>query len=140
MRNVKDALLGFGHFGKVYYGTVRCNITNRLLPVAVKVAKLTNTSSNDESLNEAIALQIEAMQSELNVLAYIQRLDGPVHPNIIRLIGTTTTIENQFCLIMEYCEYGSLDKYLQRIYKNGHFINEIVYNAAKLEIETFQMV
>ncbi len=37
----------------------------------------------------------------------------PDHPNIVKLLGAITTIPNRYCLVMEYCEKGSLDKFLQ---------------------------
>ena len=88
-------------------------------------------ASNDELRNKAITKQIDAMRVELNILAYIQRLDGRQHPNLIRLIGATTTVENEFYLMTEYCEYGSLDTYLKEKYKNKQFVNEIVCNGSE---------
>ena len=116
-------------------GIVRCNITNRQMPIAVKMIKFENTNEaikrrDDELRRIAITKQIDAMRIELNILAYIQRLNERPHPNLIRLIGATTTNENEFYLMIEYCENGSLDCYLREKYKNKQFINEIVYNGS----------
>jgi serine/threonine protein kinase len=130
-------LLGCGHYGKVYYGTVRCKKTGRLLPVAVKVAKFeTNQSDDDEEeINNrrktTIECQIEALRIELNILAYIQCLNERQHPNIVRLIGTTTDEYNQLYIMTEYCEYGNLECYVQQKYKNRQFIDEIVLKRSK---------
>ena len=87
-----------------------------------------NTVSNSDDTNaEKIAIQNETLRIELSTLAYIQRQREGQHPNLIRLIGTTTIAEdNQFCLLTEYCEYGSLDCYLQKKYDNNQFVNETV--------------
>ena len=45
---LKDVQLGAGHFGKVYLGVVRCNITNRQIPVAVKMIKFENTNASKQ--------------------------------------------------------------------------------------------
>ncbi len=42
------------------------------------------------------------------------------------MIGATTTKENEFYLMTEYCEYGALDGYLKEKYKNKQFVNELV--------------
>jgi serine/threonine protein kinase len=87
-----------------------------------------NEQSNDAEVNIE---QLDALRVELNTMAYIQRLQEKPHPNLIRLIGTTTTINQQFCLMTEYCEYGSLDCYLQDKYNSNQFINEIVSNGSE---------
>jgi serine/threonine protein kinase len=120
--------LGEGHFGNVYFGTVKCKRTNRILPVAVKmVNSIEEKVTEDSSLHaKTIANRIETLNTELSIMAYIQRQKEGQHPNLIRLIGTTTTNDtNQFCLMTEYCEYGSLDLYLKEKYKNKLFVNEI---------------
>jgi len=93
-----------------------------------------NESDVDQLHKATMAQQVAALRIELNTLAFIQQLNERPHPNIIRLIGATTTRDNEFYLMTEYCEYGSLDRYLQEKHKNNLYINEIVdgnLNAAK---------
>jgi serine/threonine protein kinase len=92
------------------------------------MAKLEKTMSKELFLK-----RIKTLESELNILTYIQRLNEPAHPNIIRLIGATTTIKtnkNEFYLVTEYCEYGSVESYVQKKYRNQLFFNEIDCNNA----------
>jgi serine/threonine protein kinase len=125
--------LGEGHFGNVYLGMVKCKRTNRILPVAVKMAKLGIDNEDevegieDSNLKEkTVTNRIKTLRIELSIMAYLQRQKEGQHPNLIRLIGTTTTKDdNQFCLMTEYCEYGSLHDYLQMKYENKQFIDEI---------------
>jgi len=131
---LQESVLGAGHYGKVYYGTVKCKSTGQLLPVGVKVAKFENCDldemENNESIINVIRKQIETLRIELNILSYIQRQNGAPHPNLIRLIGAITIVDGEFMLITEYCEYGSLDCYLRKKYYDEKYDNEIVLNNA----------
>jgi serine/threonine protein kinase len=78
---------------------------------------------------DLFAQQLDALRIELNTLAYLQRLNEPEHPNLIRLIGATTTLAHEFYLMIEFCEYGSLGGYLRYKYDNKLFVNEILSNT-----------
>ncbi len=83
--------------------------------------------SDTSSKATTIAKQIDALRTELNILACIQQSNERLHychPNLIRLLGTMTQKENVFLLMTEYCEYGSLDRYLQDKYRNKQFVNQ----------------
>ncbi len=118
----------------MYFGTVRNKQTNRLQPVAVKVIKQnansddSNETEDEESRKESIKQQNEALNVELNILSYIQQQNDSQHPNLIQLIGTTEIYKHQRCIMTEYCEYGSLETFLQKKFKNNQFISEIVSN------------
>ncbi|XP_076954684.1 wall-associated receptor kinase-like 20 [Bidens hawaiensis] len=78
-----SGLLGVGGFGEVYKGVLDCG-----MEVAVKCAKLGNTKSVDQVLNEV-------------------RILGQVnHKNLIRLIGCC--VEKQPLLVYEFIPNGSL--------------------------------
>jgi serine/threonine protein kinase len=126
----QNKVIGLGHYGEVYFGTVFCKRTHRRLPVAAKMANIDdNFDFVDDERNQNGTIEsspfINALRIELNVLAYLQRLNAPTHPNLIRLIGTMTIDTNEFYLLTEYCEYGSVERYLQEIYKKNRFVNEI---------------
>jgi serine/threonine protein kinase len=108
----------------VYFGIVR---TTRILPVAVKMIKVIERA--DESRKSAIELQAESLQRELDMLANIRGLHERQHPNLLQLIGASTTSDHQLCIVTEYCECGSLGEYLKEKLKNDQFINEIVFDT-----------
>ncbi len=117
-------------------------MTNRLLPVAVKTVKIEpdDDEINDDESSKSIAKQqIDALRIELNTMAYIQLLNERAHPNLVRLIGATTTNKNELYLMTEYCEYGSLETYLQEKYKNKLFIDQIVQNNQEKMIWKVQL-
>jgi serine/threonine protein kinase len=122
---LKNVKLGSGNYGNVYYGTVQCKWKKRLIPVAVKMIKCDTSSDNVGEANEEQAKQqVDSLRAELNILAYIHCRNTRPHPNIIRLIGAITKDDNEFYLMTEYCEYGSLDRFLNDKYRNNLFVNE----------------
>ncbi|XP_057831258.2 wall-associated receptor kinase-like 20 isoform X2 [Cryptomeria japonica] len=80
----KDRLLGTGGFGEVYKGTLEDGTT-----VAVKVAKLGNSKSTEQVLNEVRIL------SQVN------------HKNLVKLLGCCVEAE-QPLMIYEYIPNGTL--------------------------------
>ncbi len=115
-------MLGIGYYSKSRFGIVQPTDTNRLIqPVAVNSIK----DECDDQLTTR-QQQIEALRVEYNTLAYLQiRSQERAHPNIIRLIGVTTSIIDELYLLVEYCEYGSLAVYLRDKHENDQFVNEI---------------
>jgi serine/threonine protein kinase len=55
----------------------------------------------------------------------MQRLNEREHSNIVHLIGTMTTNEDDIYLMYEYCELGILERYLQEKYQNNKFYDQI---------------
>ncbi|XP_071708022.1 wall-associated receptor kinase-like 20 [Rutidosis leptorrhynchoides] len=85
-------LLGVGGFGEVYKGVLDCGTT-----VAVKCAKLGNTKSIDQVLNE------------VRILCQVN------HKNLVQLLGCC--VEKQPLLVYEYVPNGSLFDHLHGLKK-----------------------
>jgi serine/threonine protein kinase len=129
---------------------VQCKRTNLPVPVAVKMVKIENSDTEDEEMTtsssmrelkaKTIANQIETLRIELSIMAYLQRQKVGQHPNLIRLIGTTIDEDNQFYLMTEYCEYGSLHGYLQKKYQNKQFVKEITNACNDTDHESNQLL
>lgn len=83
------------------------------VPVAIKTPK----DDDDE-------LQKELLIEEMKIMAYLQ--EGFPHENVLKMIGCVTNKEH-FCLLTEYCELGSLDKFLRKTIYSNKFEHEIVY-------------
>uniref|UniRef100_A0A6P7G961 Proto-oncogene tyrosine-protein kinase receptor Ret-like n=1 Tax=Diabrotica virgifera virgifera TaxID=50390 RepID=A0A6P7G961_DIAVI len=95
---VIEQTLGEGEFGKVLRAKAN-NICGKqgFTTVAVKT------------------LKDDARESELNdLLSEYQLLKEVSHPNVIRLLGVSTTPGGPVYLIIEYAEFGSLRNYLRR--------------------------
>jgi serine/threonine protein kinase len=75
------------------------------------------------------------LQRELSIMLLIGS-----HPNVLGLKGAITD-RNDFCVVTEYCEYGSLDKFLSDKEKEGKFVSEYTitssdgYQLTKLEFK-----
>eukprot|EP00825_Cyclidium_porcatum_P024929 TRINITY_DN27247_c0_g1_i1.p1 TRINITY_DN27247_c0_g1~~TRINITY_DN27247_c0_g1_i1.p1 ORF type:complete len:343 (-),score=44.88 TRINITY_DN27247_c0_g1_i1:275-1303(-) len=80
--------IGNGSYGTIYKGTWQENI------VAIKKFKLDIKDAIDEFLSECYAM--EALR----------------HPNIVTFYGACLQQPN-FCIVMEYCELGSLQSFLR---------------------------
>uniref|UniRef100_A0A914WCF1 Protein kinase domain-containing protein n=1 Tax=Plectus sambesii TaxID=2011161 RepID=A0A914WCF1_9BILA len=117
--------LGSGHFGDVYLGIL--NLNGAKIPVAVKktkqLATIQQTEGNrsPEECNKIWQMERDSLRDELKIMAHIG-----AHANVVRLIGAVTTSKDDYCLVTEYCEYGSLDTFLQNKMDLGLFMNEIV--------------
>ncbi|CAD5212539.1 unnamed protein product [Bursaphelenchus okinawaensis] len=85
-------VLGGGVFGKVYQGELTLN--GKVVSVAVKIPR----AGNEKALKKAT--------EEANVQKEY------IHQNVVRLYGTVLK-EDQFSIILEYLESGSMDVYLQ---------------------------
>lgn len=95
-----EGLVGQGTFGKVYKGIHKPNNVK----VAVKIVDFKKLKENKNGLSR-IKSEI-ASQSKLN------------HDNIVRLHQSFVTVnennEQQYVLILEYCDGGTLHEYLKR--------------------------
>eukprot|EP01117_Protostelium_nocturnum_P010373 TRINITY_DN3731_c0_g1_i1.p1 TRINITY_DN3731_c0_g1~~TRINITY_DN3731_c0_g1_i1.p1 ORF type:complete len:1471 (-),score=432.14 TRINITY_DN3731_c0_g1_i1:79-4491(-) len=81
--------IGSGHFGDVYRGFWNGTV------VALKSTK---TGSDDKDVKWAEEIKL---------------LQGLNHPNVVRLLGLHK-VDDNFYMVLEYMEKGSLDRYLQR--------------------------
>ncbi|XP_047159958.1 probable serine/threonine-protein kinase PIX13 [Vigna umbellata] len=95
-----DTVLGEGGFGRVFKGWIDSNTfkPSRVgvgIPVAVK-------KSNPDSL--------QGMQEWMSEVQFLGRLS---HPNLVKLIGYCWE-DNQFLLVYEYMQKGSLESHLFR--------------------------
>uniref|UniRef100_A0A914V1K9 Protein kinase domain-containing protein n=1 Tax=Plectus sambesii TaxID=2011161 RepID=A0A914V1K9_9BILA len=117
--------LGSGHFGDVYLGIL--NLNGAKIPVAVKKTKQLASiqqmkgDKGPEECNKIWQMERDSLRDELKIMAHIG-----AHANVVRLIGAVTTSKDDYCLVTEYCEYGSLDTFLQNKMDLGLFMNEIV--------------
>jgi serine/threonine protein kinase len=68
--------------------------------------------------------QMHSLRKEIETLAHMGE-----HPYVLRLIGAVTTRDiADFCIVTEYCEFGSLDKFLVQKSSRNQFENEIIPN------------
>jgi hypothetical protein len=93
--------------------------------VAVKMAKSYDESGSTEQRETYQKLQREVLRGELMTMGYLQKGLGG-HENILKLIGAITIMKAKFCILTEFCEWGSLDQFLCQKFKHGNFLNEIV--------------
>ena len=99
--------LGEGAFGDVFEGVVEDVVNQRQVRVAVKRLKPSIRLQGDEAEHRAA---VSSIRREIHVLSNFS------HPNIIRLLGFTSTsagVAQELCLVYELGQYGSLDKMLQ---------------------------
>eukprot|EP00755_Sulcionema_specki_P036585 Sspe_Gene.22415::Locus_8532_Transcript_2_2_Confidence_0.667_Length_2400::g.22415::m.22415 len=89
-----ESVLGQGHFGQVWKGTWRMQC------VAVKEL---NTDSADGR---------KQFVSEISSLWHLR------HPNIVTCMGHCMKPNGQVLLVTELCDEGSLEKYLDRMYRS----------------------
>jgi serine/threonine protein kinase len=98
--------LGEGAFGDVYEGVVEDTENQRQVRVAVKRLKPSIRLQGDETEHRAA---LTSIRCEIHVLGRFY------HPNIIRLLGFTSTsagTAQELCLVYELGQHGSLDKML----------------------------
>lgn len=111
-------LLGSGEFGSVYAGVIQ--VANGEIPVAVKTAK---TSTGRDTTSAGFTTSLRSLMGEIKILAYIEK-----HPNIVQLLGANTEkLRNGKVLaFIEFCENGSLFKYLRSLNPNELSVPEDV--------------
>jgi hypothetical protein len=98
--------LGEGAFGDVYEGVVEDTENQRHVRVAVKRMKPSIRLQGDETEHRAA---LTSIRREIHVLGRFY------HPNIIRLLGFTSTsagAAQELCLVYKLGQHGSLDKVL----------------------------
>ncbi|KAK2169664.1 hypothetical protein LSH36_8g12094 [Paralvinella palmiformis] len=79
-----------------------------------------------EADNEILALKQfrrEHLDSDC-VAKEMDLLMGLNHTNIVKYYGHAFDSNNMLCLLMEYCQGGDLNKYIERKFKDGSFITE----------------
>ncbi len=114
-------------------GTLSSSIGKQI--VAVKMPKISDKSSNlvaSENRN-----QRRVLRSELKIMTYLQSVSGG-HENVLRLVGAITTSRADFCVLTEYCEWGSLDQFLKKKFNNGDFENEIIYEETEGQTDNLE--
>uniref|UniRef100_A0A914VB91 receptor protein-tyrosine kinase n=1 Tax=Plectus sambesii TaxID=2011161 RepID=A0A914VB91_9BILA len=110
--------LGEGHYGEVWLGCLVSNSGYVKETVAIKMPRSVDLA-DDELKSER-----KAIRDELKILMHIGK-----HENILELKGALTKKKDHFWMALEYCELGSLEKYLREKRKQLHFIDEIVKHA-----------
>lgn len=109
--------LGKGHFGDVALGIL--SGPNGCALVAVKTPKH-HSGSGDQKW------QRQLLRDEMKIMAYLQERLPNGHENVLKLVGAITSSSEHFCILTEYCEWGSLNKFLQNTIENKRFEDEIV--------------
>jgi serine/threonine protein kinase len=112
--------LGGGNYSEVSLACLKTANEGHIL-VAIKAPKKTSLDM-EESEHEVRTRKSErnAIRNELKILMTIGE-----HPNVIKLCGAVTTNKSNFCVLTEYCENGSLDRFLKLKFKNGLFIDQV---------------
>uniref|UniRef100_A0A914V6U8 Protein kinase domain-containing protein n=1 Tax=Plectus sambesii TaxID=2011161 RepID=A0A914V6U8_9BILA len=121
----KNMLLGQGRFTEVYKGEM--TQWGETLNVAVKVLKEGLDSETEQMKRNILTV-------DLLIMYGLQKSGG--HPNVLRLAGAITTIPNEFYVITEYCNLGSLAQFLQEKNSEGLFENELILEENEQDPES----
>uniref|UniRef100_A0A914VMR0 Protein kinase domain-containing protein n=1 Tax=Plectus sambesii TaxID=2011161 RepID=A0A914VMR0_9BILA len=119
--------IGEGYYSDVHMGMLSSPTAE--IPVAVKTTKTKTGAMNAEESEDIRKRQRQALREELGIFEHLQSSSVGGHENVLKLLGAMTTIRTEFCLLTEYCECGSMDRFLQAKWKNGHFVDELVIEA-----------
>lgn len=84
--------------------------------VAMKKIKNANTLTV-----EKLRMETDAMRKEMSIMAYVGE-----HEYILRLVGIITRQVENFCIVTEFCEHGSLENFLKEKRSKNHYMNEIL--------------
>lgn len=101
-------LIGNGQYGEVFKAEYSDPYSKLNLTVAVKQSKPVRTSEHEFAENADTRTQ-----KLLEEAFIMQQFD---HPNIIKLIGICKTLP--VFMVIEFCEFGDLRRYLSEIRKN----------------------
>uniref|UniRef100_A0A914WDP8 Protein kinase domain-containing protein n=1 Tax=Plectus sambesii TaxID=2011161 RepID=A0A914WDP8_9BILA len=123
--------IGKGYFSDVHMGML--SLPNKDIPVAVKTTQMKTGSMNAEESEDVLRRQRQALRDELDIFAHLQSSAVGGHENVLKLLGAITTIKTDFSLLTEYCECGSMDSFLQAKWKNGDFVDELIFEANENE-------
>ncbi len=103
------------------------------VPVAVKSPKLRFVSEKSENIRSKrrniMRQQRKLLKDELKIMTHLQAVSGG-HENVLKLVGAITTSRTDFCILTEYCEWGSMDHFLRKKFNNGEFENEIICDGS----------
>uniref|UniRef100_A0A914W1K8 Protein kinase domain-containing protein n=1 Tax=Plectus sambesii TaxID=2011161 RepID=A0A914W1K8_9BILA len=119
--------IGKGYFSDVHMGML--SLPAGKVPVAVKKSQMDTGSMNAVESAATLERQRQALKDELSIFAHLQSSSTGGHENVLKLLGAITTIRTDFCLLTEYCECGSMDRFLQEKWKNGDFEDELVFDT-----------
>uniref|UniRef100_A0A914VH99 Protein kinase domain-containing protein n=1 Tax=Plectus sambesii TaxID=2011161 RepID=A0A914VH99_9BILA len=120
-------VIGKGHYSDVYMGIL--SLPNESIPVAVKRQQKETSAMNAAESAAILKRQRQALKDELSIFAHLQSSSAGGHENVLKLLGAITTIKTDFCLLTEYCEYGSMDRFLQTKWENRDFKDELVFDG-----------
>jgi len=122
-RLVLGKQLGAGAFGKVVKAeALGIQSGEEKTVVAVKMVKLAADIS-----------YLKALMAELKIMVHLGR-----HLNIVNLLGAcTTNLKNsELLVVIEYCRFGNLQKYL--INHRNHYVNQIDPNTGAINFNIGQ--
>ena len=105
------------------------SLPNESITVAVKTPQTKTGSMNAAESEDILKRQRQALRDELSIFAHLQSSSAGGNENVLKLRGAITTIRTDFSLLTEYCERGSLDRFLQEKWKNGDFEDEVVFDG-----------
>uniref|UniRef100_A0A914W0K7 Protein kinase domain-containing protein n=1 Tax=Plectus sambesii TaxID=2011161 RepID=A0A914W0K7_9BILA len=123
--------IGNGYFSDVHMGMLSLPTGN--VPVAVKRPQMETGAMNAAESAAILERQIQALREELSIFADLQSSSTGGHENVLKLLGAITTIRAEFSLLTEYCECGSMDRFLQKKWENDNFEDELVFEANENE-------
>lgn len=123
--------LGNGEFGEVHLGT--WSGPNGSMPVAIKRPKSDSKSYDQE-------VQRDLLSDEMKIMAYLQEILPNGHENILRLVGAVTKNKEHFCILTEYCEWGSLDNFLRRKIENEKYVDELIPEYSDNSMESTRQI
>jgi serine/threonine protein kinase len=124
--------LGKGYYGEVWLGCLRSKFGNVEETVAIKMPKQLCMFTEDEK--DELKSERKSIRNELNILLHIGK-----HENVLELKGAVTLLKDHFWMALEYCELGSLDKFLADKKKNQLFVDEIVKQSDGISGTVFKV-
>uniref|UniRef100_A0A914UI41 Protein kinase domain-containing protein n=1 Tax=Plectus sambesii TaxID=2011161 RepID=A0A914UI41_9BILA len=120
-------LINRGYYSDIHMGML--SLSSGSVTVAVKMPQLYTDTINATEREDTLRRQRRALRDELNIFVHLQSSSAGGHENVLKLIGAITTIKNDFCLLTEYCDRGSMDCFLQTKRGNSKFEDELIYET-----------
>jgi serine/threonine protein kinase len=140
IKNDQFQLLGSGRFGDVYRGTLAVTIDNNRSEITVAIKTPNSRESfrakemSEEEIDKILLDERYSLREELTVMTQIGE-----HSNVLKLLGAATNSEENFCIVTEYCQLGSLDEFLREKNEQDLFVSEICSENCSILAENYRV-